>query len=599
MIDFILVVLLRVTILAGLLFAVGIFLTKSRPAMRASLALASLGACLVLPLATPILRHTAPAPKPQPVQTEGMVPWPPSQAPSILSVNSEAAVPVESANPPLPLKPMLVGLWVIGLAVLLTRLGVGLLAAHRLARRGRVETISGVTCRISKEALCPMCLAWPLGQIVLPESSLALPAAQLEACLAHESHHASRSDSLKLVVARLTRALFWPAPFVWLLERQLRAALEEAADDAAVSRHPEAAPGYAQLLRDLAVRRNPAEAAALTMVTPLMLKTRIQRILSSTADRRPIRPVSRFLLSTTVLGIGAAAAFGVFLNQQPSVSYDAGKIKNSVKTMTKSGKEIEIFEIQEDVFDSNGITRIAWRPDGTRVESEDKFPLSSGLKAMEGALIIWARTRADGLHEPDGELDRFMEGGVGMGYGGHSQIIDGWYYFCGVNRKPDGFLQSRIGGRLVFEHWKATTILDASSAPLKDRGTQVMAPFIESLTWNRGKVRWPDDEAMDKAYGKDRGQAQIMLIEKVIEGTGLQIVMKESWQPSRAKIEVFDRQGKEIDMDYSPGLAPLKGRQRGFGLSLNVTPDKIGRVVVYEREGETFNAPRISLAPVK
>ena len=597
MIDFVFVVLLRVALLTGILFVLGLMMHRSRPSLRSVLALASLGAALLVPVATPMLRHTAPAPS-SPIQSDEPAELP-TPAPSLLSVLPQSAAELPAGQKALQVKPILFSVWAAGFILLLSRVLFGLISARRLAMRGRDAVVCGQRCRVSEQAVSPMCLAWPAGQIVLPESSLCFSADQLEACLAHEAHHAKRGDALKLVFARFTRAVFWPVGFVWLLERQLRLALEESADDAAVSIRPEVASGYAELLRDLAARRSPAEAAALTMVAPLMLKTRIRRILSSTADRRPVGHASRLFLSIGILGLGAGAAFGVLSAHHSDFSYDDSKIKNPVITRTKSGKVIEIFEVQEDRLEGNVFRRIAWRPNGEQiVDRADFFPLSSGLKPLEGNVIVWARVRAEGLTDPTGEIDRLVEGTNWMGWGGNSRTANGWHYFCGVIAKPEGFLQSRVEGHLIWEPWRSSTLLDTQK-PLADKGTATKsAPFVESLTWQKGEVHWPDNEAMRKAYGDMLGKAQVMLITKVVQGTYVRIVMKESWQPDDMRIQFFDRSGKLMDYDFSAGMAELEGRQRGYELELDQTPDKISKIVISERQSEKFNAPRIYLAPV-
>lgn len=597
MIDFVLVVLLRVALLTGILFGLGLMVHRSRPSLRSVLALASLGAAMLVPVATPLLRHAETARTPL-IQSDEPAEFQ-AEASAVLSVPPQASSDVPAAPKPSPVKPILFGLWAVGLTFFLSRLLHGLIAARRLAMCGRDAVVCGRRCRVSELAVSPMCLAWPAGQIVLPESSLSLSPDQLEACLAHETHHAERGDALKLVLARFARAVFWPVGFVWLLERQLRLALEESADDAAVGIRPEVASGYAELLRDLAVRRSPAEAAALTMVTPLMLKTRIHRILSSTADRRPVSRASRALLSSSILGLGAAAAFGVLKVQESDFKYDDSKIKNPVIARTKSGKVIEIFEVQEDRLEGNVFRRVAWRPNGEQINDRaDFFPLSSGLKSLEGSVIVWARVRAEGLTDPTGEIDRLVEGTNWMGWGGNSRTANGWHYFCGVIAKPEGFLQSRVEGHLIWEPWHSSTLLNTQK-PLPEKGTaSKTASFVESLTWQKGEVHWPDNEAMKKAYGDMLGKAQVMLITKVVQGTYVRIVMKESWQPADMRIEFFDRSGKLMDHDFSAGMAELEGRQRGYELELDQTPDKIGKIVLSERGSEKFNAPRIYLSPI-
>jgi hypothetical protein len=64
----------------------------------------------------------------------------------------------------------------------------------------------------------------------------AMPQAQLDAVLAHESEHVRRRHPLVQWLALLNRALFWFHPVAWWLERHLSVLAEEACDNVVLDR---------------------------------------------------------------------------------------------------------------------------------------------------------------------------------------------------------------------------------------------------------------------------------------------------------------------------------------------------------------------------
>lgn len=68
-----------------------------------------------------------------------------------------------------------------------------------------------------------------------------------DAIVAHELAHIAGADWLKLVLVRVSVALFWFNPFVWLLAREAHQLREEAADDAVLAANVEDT-AYASLL---------------------------------------------------------------------------------------------------------------------------------------------------------------------------------------------------------------------------------------------------------------------------------------------------------------------------------------------------------------
>jgi TonB family protein len=128
--------------------------------------------------------------------------------------------------------------------------------------------------------------------VVLPESWSQWPAAQLDAVLTHEHEHARRRDPLFQWLALLNRAVFWPHPLAWWLERRM-AALAEEACDAVVLAHGHDPRDYSKYLIDMArsVATNGARIQVWGMAMPGgFLEQRIRRILEGGPMPRLSRP---------------------------------------------------------------------------------------------------------------------------------------------------------------------------------------------------------------------------------------------------------------------------------------------------------------------
>lgn len=146
-----------------------------------------------------------------------------------------------------------VWLWLIGSAVLLSRLLIGRLLLEWF--RGRHRATSDVSMRERVQAM-----AWLLGMrrrvrvvivrglsgpislgtlrptVGLPERfAEQFDRSQQDAMLAHELGHLAAHDSAWHALAELTTALMWWHPLVWWCRRELRSASEWAADEASLA----------------------------------------------------------------------------------------------------------------------------------------------------------------------------------------------------------------------------------------------------------------------------------------------------------------------------------------------------------------------------
>ncbi len=209
----------------------------------------------------------------------------------------------------------IVGAWALGVALVLVRLGHGWWFLSRLrttatalphgqwtarfaeiARALRVSRpvrlLSSATARV------PMVIGWMKPVVLVPAALFAgLPAAQLEAILAHELAHVRRHDYLVNLLQCVVEALFFYHPAVWWVSAQLRKEREHCCDDIA-SRLCGGALPYARALTALEELRG-AESVLGLAASGRPLLQRIRRLVG-------VRETTAFGWPAAVTAIAAA-----------------------------------------------------------------------------------------------------------------------------------------------------------------------------------------------------------------------------------------------------------------------------------------------------
>ena len=160
--------------------------------------------------------------------------------------NAAAMQQTSSAPIQLPLESVLIAVWLLGAAAMLTQTG---LSAMRLKKRLKTaHTIPPQWQRIADEQTelldisgririvmiegfpSPALSAgiWPL--IVLPTELLSQPEEQVRFALLHELTHIKRRDHMLSMLLFILRAVYWFNPFVWLTVIKMRHDMETACD---------------------------------------------------------------------------------------------------------------------------------------------------------------------------------------------------------------------------------------------------------------------------------------------------------------------------------------------------------------------------------
>lgn len=124
---------------------------------------------------------------------------------------------------------VLVGVYLVGLAVLLLRFVVQLWGVLKLVRVLPVVCVDGMRLRVLPEGQGPFSF---FGWVFVSRSDMALP--HFREILIHEYTHVSQLHSADVVLAELFCMANWFNPAGWMLRREVRLNLEYLADEAVV-----------------------------------------------------------------------------------------------------------------------------------------------------------------------------------------------------------------------------------------------------------------------------------------------------------------------------------------------------------------------------
>jgi bla regulator protein BlaR1 len=221
-------------------------------------------------------------------------PSPVDTQPALLSQALDLAAPMVSpthsllapAGRPSSWTSLLVAVWITGTLVLAVRWWFSWRAADSMARAARPAPGSPPDIRVVDASVEPATARVFRPVVLLPAALLGrLPAAQLDAIIAHERQHIARRDTFIAHLHRLVEVLFWFHPLVWWIGSRLVDERERACDEAVLreGHHPVTyAEGILAVCRQCRRSRSGA-----TSALSGDLKGRISGII---AEARPLAP---------------------------------------------------------------------------------------------------------------------------------------------------------------------------------------------------------------------------------------------------------------------------------------------------------------------
>ncbi len=152
----------------------------------------------------------------------------------------------------IPWTAIVLGIYLLGAALLFARLLIGVCFSARLSRAAQ-NIDDREALRLLRFRACVAGLAWApqlkesaalavpatvgvrRAVILLPANWRAWSEEQLDAILAHEISHVARRDALVQMLSLVHRAIFWFSPLGWWLDTQLTDLAEQASDEAALA----------------------------------------------------------------------------------------------------------------------------------------------------------------------------------------------------------------------------------------------------------------------------------------------------------------------------------------------------------------------------
>lgn len=218
------------------------------------------------------------------------------------------------------------GAWIAGAGIGFAVLGAGLFRLWRLASHAR-RLCGGAWQRhaaalsehygLNRPVSLLLCahpsivVTWGLRRpkVALPASAAAWPEERIRVVLAHELAHVRRGDWLMLLAAEILKCVYWFNPLVWIACARLRRESEHACDDAVINAGV-AATAYADHLVDIAreLRRRPLWSAAPAIERSSGFERRVQAMLDTRLDRRPVPRAARAAVAAAMLAVTIAIA---------------------------------------------------------------------------------------------------------------------------------------------------------------------------------------------------------------------------------------------------------------------------------------------------
>ena len=246
----------------------------------------------------------------------------PSAAGLQTGVKAPGTIAPRTMGSPVRWFPLLVVLWLTGVAALTTRTAIGWLRVRRIHRASlalppsrwqvtatRLAEVFGIDRRIhlaeSDLVDAPAVVGWLRPVVVIPVAAFAnLSPTQVEAILAHELAHVRRHDYLVNLVQAAAETLLFYHPAVWWVSHRVRVEREHCCDDVALSVCGDAIE-YAEALAAIETRRAvPALALAANAGS---LVHRVRRILGMQTAAAPtgwiVAPVLAAVLMAGAVGL--------------------------------------------------------------------------------------------------------------------------------------------------------------------------------------------------------------------------------------------------------------------------------------------------------
>jgi beta-lactamase regulating signal transducer with metallopeptidase domain len=269
-------------------------------------------------------------------------------------------------------------MWLGGLIFLSIRIGLGLYGTLRWKREGRdiqdslwkrllsrfLEAISlrrKIRLLSHEKAIVP--LTWGVFRpvVMMPAASRKWSVDQRSAALYHELSHIKRGDFLVMILARISRAVYWFNPLSWIVLGMVKREQEKACDELVLKAgiKPSTYAENLLFIRNSASSRWKPPAAVLGAVSRSQLNDRLTTILKQRFVLKEVQMKTKVLLSflaiLSISFIGLARPGSSFENREDEVFTEMaavvepfGDFETSIVEQTQEKKE-QKKEVKKDV----------------------------------------------------------------------------------------------------------------------------------------------------------------------------------------------------------------------------------------------------------
>jgi TonB family protein len=215
-----------------------------------------------------------------------------------MTVSSDVVVSPET---PAAWMSWLLGLFLVGTALVLARIVFGVIVVSNILRSAETNSVAvtqqlfvrlkdglGIKERVrlllSPVAVTPFALSLPRPTVVLPSAATSWRQEDLRLALQHELIHIKRRDDLWNMVGTVALVVHWFNPFVWIVRRKLVLEAEKACDDAVLWCGAEAE-GYAHFLLCMARNSRNTQTGVLLGAGIIRKKQLEERVMSILTNR--------------------------------------------------------------------------------------------------------------------------------------------------------------------------------------------------------------------------------------------------------------------------------------------------------------------------
>jgi beta-lactamase regulating signal transducer with metallopeptidase domain len=212
-------------------------------------------------------------------------------------------------------------------------------ARRQLQMRRAVDVMRSPIC----EAPVVMRLIRPI--IVLPDGGCdSLESTELESLLRHECAHVSRADNAFAIVESAIVAAFWFHPLIWVAQRAIASAREQACDETAAST-PDALDTYLSALSKICSAALSPRTAGVSCMASAHLKERLDHLMRYDSHRS--------LSHRLVLILAAIVVAGVTLASDIKPAGDASKYPYNMFIEVRPGDDPDSLVFYGRIVDAN------------------------------------------------------------------------------------------------------------------------------------------------------------------------------------------------------------------------------------------------------